>query len=152
MIDSAREIENMIYLYAERLDAGDLDGVAELFRHGRIRHAPAASDGPCFEGRDAVRRLYAAATRLYENGTPLTRHVTTNVIVEVDDEAGTAATRSAYTVFQRTERLPLQPIISGRYHDTFQRIDGRWWFDTRVMFVDLVGDLSQHLLFELRSV
>lgn len=150
MIDSAREIENLIYLYAERIDAGDLDGVAELFRHGRIRHGSAAQ-GPCFEGRDAVRRLYGAATRLYENGTPLTRHVTTNVIVEVDDAAGTAATRSAYTVFQRTERLALQPIISGRYHDTFQRIDGRWWFDTRVMLVDLVGDLSQHLLFELRS-
>ena len=152
MIDSAREIENLIYLYAERLDLGDLDGVAELFRHGRIRHAPVAQGGPSVEGRDAVRRLYAGATRLYENGTPLTRHVTTNVIVEVDDDAGTAATRSAYTVFQRTERLALQPIIAGRYHDTFQRIDGRWWFDTRVLFVDMVGDLSQHLLFELRSV
>ena len=152
MIDSAREIENLIYLYAERIDAGDLDGVAELFRHGRIRHTPVGSGGPSFEGRDAVRRLYAGATRLHANGTPLTRHVTTNVIVEVDDAAGTAATRSAYTVFQRTERLPLQPIICGRYHDTFQRIDGRWWFDTRVMLVDLVGDLSQHLLFELRSV
>jgi hypothetical protein len=151
MIDSAREIENLIYLYAERIDAGDLDGVAELFRNGRIRHTPVAQGGPSIEGRDAVRRLYAAATRLYENGTPLTRHVTTNVIVEVDDDAGTAATRSVYTVFQRTERLALQPIISGRYHDTFQRIDGRWWFDTRVMLVDLVGDLSQHLLFELRS-
>jgi 3-phenylpropionate/cinnamic acid dioxygenase small subunit len=150
MIDSAREIENLLYLYAERLDAGDLDGVADLFRHGRIR-APAAPDGAAVEGRDAVRRLYAGATRLYANGTPLTRHVTSNVIVEVDEDAGTAATRSVYTVFQRTERLALQPIISGRYHDTFQRIDGRWWFDTRVMFVDLVGDLSQHLLFELRS-
>jgi hypothetical protein len=151
MLDSAREIENLIYLYAERIDAGDLDGVAELFRHGRIRHAPASQGGASFEGRDAVRRLFGAATRLYENGTPLTRHVTTNVIVEVDDAAGTAATRSAYTVFQRTEKLALQPIISGRYHDTFRRIDGRWWFDTRVMLVDLVGDLSQHLLFELRS-
>jgi len=150
MIDSAREIENLIYLYAECLDAGDLDGVAELFLHGRIRPGPDASDETSFVGREAVRGMYTAATRLYENGTPLTRHVTTNVIVEVDDTAGTAATRSAYTVFQRTESLPLQPIIAGRYHDTFHRIDGRWWFDTRVMLIDLVGDLSQHLLFTLR--
>jgi 3-phenylpropionate/cinnamic acid dioxygenase small subunit len=150
MIDSAREIENLIYLYAERIDAGDLDGVAELFRHGRIRPGPDASDEASFVGRDAVRGMYVSATRIYENGTPLTRHVTTNVIVEVDDSAGTAATRSTYTVFQRTESLPLQPIIAGRYHDTFQRIDGRWWFDTRVMLIDLVGDLSQHLLFKLR--
>ena len=44
MIDSAREIENLLHLYAERIDAGDLDGVAELFRHGRIRHESDAPD------------------------------------------------------------------------------------------------------------
>jgi len=54
-------------------------------------------------------------------------------------------------VLQQTDALPLQPIICGRYHDTFQRIDGRWWFATRTMFVDLVGDLSHHLLYELGS-
>lgn len=149
MIDSAREVENLLYLYAERIDAGDYDGVAELFRHGRIRPGPDVPDEASIVGRDAVRSLYDASTRLHENGTPLTRHVTTNVIIEVDDNAGTAATRSSYSVFQRTESLPLQPIIIGRYHDTFQRIDGRWWFDTRVMLVDLVGDLSHHLLFKL---
>jgi 3-phenylpropionate/cinnamic acid dioxygenase small subunit len=149
MIDDARKIENLIYLYAECLDAGDLDGVAELFRHGRIRPGPDAPDEASFIGRDAVRAMYASATRLYDDGTPRTRHVTTNIMIEVDDEAGTAASRSVYTVFQRTESLSLQPIISGRYHDTFQRIDRRWWFDTRVMLMDLIGDLSQHLLFEL---
>ncbi len=145
MADHAREIENLLHVYAERIDAGDLDGVAELFTHGRIQPGAAAT----FEGRDQVRGMYEAATRLYENGTPLTRHVTTNSIIEVDEEAGTASARSSYTVFQRTEKLSLQPIIVGRYHDSFRRIDGRWWFDTRVMLVDLVGDLSHHLLYSL---
>lgn len=149
MVDSAREIENLLYVYAERMDAGDLDGVAELFRHGRIRPGPDAGADAVFEGRDAVRGMYVSATRLYENGTPRTRHVTSNVIIEVDEAAGTGATRSSYTVFQRSEDFPLQPIIVGRYHDTFQRIDGRWWFGTRVMLIDLVGDLSRHLLFSL---
>jgi 3-phenylpropionate/cinnamic acid dioxygenase small subunit len=148
-MDSAHEITNLLYLYAERIDAGDLDGVAELFRHGRIRPGAEVPDEGCVEGKDAVRAMYGAATRLYEDGTPKTRHVTTNVIIEVDEDAGAAATRSSFTVFQRTESLPLQPIIVGRYHDTFHRIEGRWWFDTRVMRIDLVGDLSQHLLFEL---
>lgn len=149
MSDSAREIENLLYVYAERIDAGDLDGVADMFRHGRIQPSPDAPREASFEGRDGVRAMYAAATRLYEDGTPKTRHVTTNAIIEVDDEAGTAAARSSYTVFQRTDVLPLQPIICGHYHDTFQRIDGVWWFETRTMFIDLVGDLSQHLLYEL---
>jgi len=145
MPDSAREIENLVYTYAERIDAGDLAGVAELFRHGRIEAAP----GVIVEGAEKVRRLYEGSTRLYDDGTPRSRHVTTNVIIEVDDDAGTAAARASYVVFQQTDELPLQPIIAGRYRDTFHRVDGEWCFDTRQMFVDLTGDLSRHLLFEL---
>jgi len=72
------------------------------------------------------------------------------VIVDVDDDAGTATARSSYTVVQQTDALPLQPIIVGRYRDTFHRVEERWCFDTREMLVDLTGDLSHHLLFELR--
>jgi len=144
--DDRRTIENLIYSYAERIDAGDFTGVAELFRRGRIQAAP----GVLIEGAEQVEKLYRSTTRLYEDGTPRTRHITTNVSIEVDDDATTAAARSYYTVFQQTDELPLQPIISGHYHDTFHRVDGDWWFDTREMFVDLTGDLSRHLLFELR--
>jgi SnoaL-like domain len=145
MADNDREIENLVYAYAERIDAGDLAGVAELFRHGRIEAQP----GVVFEGFDQVRGLYEMSTRLYDDGTPRTKHVTTNVTVEVDDDAGMAVGRAYYTVFQQTDGLPLQPIIAGRYRDSFHRVDGRWWFDTREMFVDLKGDLGHHLLFEL---
>ena len=67
----------------------------------------------------------------------------------MDDGAGTATARSYYTVFQQTDALPLHVIIAGRYRDTFHRVAGQWCFDTRQMFVDLTGDLSHHLLFEL---
>ena len=143
MADNDREIENLIYAYAERIDLGDLAGVAELFRHGRIEAQP----GVIFEGVEQVRGLYEMSTRLYEDGTPRTKHVTTNVAVSIDSNAATA--RSYYTVFQQTDELPLQPIIAGRYRDTFHRVDGQWCFDTREMFVDLKGDLSHHLLFDL---
>ena len=146
MADSAREIENLLYTYAERIDAGDFDGVAELFRHGRIL---GQEDGPpesVFEGRDAVRRLYGATTRIHDDtGTPKTHHVTTNARIEVDEEAGTATCSSYYLVLQATDELPLQPVVTGRYRDTFHRVDGAWWFESRTMYVDQVGDLSHHL-------
>ncbi len=148
-MDSAREIENLIYTYADRIDAGDLDAVADLFTHGRIH---GVEDGPpetVFEGRDAVRRLYGGSTRIYDDtGTPKSKHVTTNVRIEVDDEAGTALARSYFLVTQATADLPLQVIVTGRYRDTFHRpegTDGAWWFESRTMYVDQVGDLSHHL-------
>ena len=150
MSDPAREIENLLYTYAERIDAGDLEGLADLFSHGRIAASPEAPPAQMVEGRERVLQLYRASTRIYDDdGTPHTKHVTTNAIIEVDDGTNSASARSYYTVFQRVDDMPLQPIIAGRYHDTFQRIDGRWWFDTRIILVDLVGDLSRHLLYEL---
>lgn len=149
MSDPAREIENLLYSYAERIDAGDLEALADLFVHGRISVAPKARPVRVVEGRDSVLAMYRGSTRIYEDGIPHTKHVTTNSIIEVDPRAGTAVARSYYTVFQQVDDLPLQPIISGRYHDSFRRIDGCWWFDTRNIFVDLVGDLSHHLLYEL---
>ena len=149
MADRARAIENLLHTYAERIDAGDLEAVADLFTHGRIATSENASPERTFEGRAAVLALYRGSMRIYDDGSPHTRHVTTNSIIEVAEGANAASARSYYTVLQRTDSLPLQPIIAGHYHDTFQRIDGRWWFDTRIMFIDLVGDLGQHLLWEL---
>jgi 3-phenylpropionate/cinnamic acid dioxygenase small subunit len=147
-VDSARAIENLLYTYAERIDAGDYDGVADLFAHGRIHGVEGGGPETVFEGRDKVRALYGRTTRLHEDtGTPRTKHLTTNAIIEVDDEAGTATSRSSYVVLQATDVLPLQPIITGRYRDTFHRVDGAWWFESRTMYVDQTGDLSQHLLF-----
>ena len=149
MFDRARAIENLLYTYAERIDAGDLDGVAELFTHGRILGQENGPPETVFVGREGVRALYERATRIYEDtGTPKTKHLTTNARIEVDEEAGTAAARTSYLVTQATDVLPLQVIITGHYQDTFRRIDGRWWFDSRTMFVDQTGDLSQHLKFQ----
>jgi 3-phenylpropionate/cinnamic acid dioxygenase small subunit len=145
MTDSAREIENLIYTYAERIDAGDLDGVADLFAHGRICGIENGPPETVFTGTTGVRKMYEMATRLYDDGTPKTKHNTSNVRIEVDEAAGTASSRSYYLVTQATPDLPLQVIVTGHYHDTFHRVDGIWWFHTRTMFIDQVGDTSHHL-------
>ena len=150
-MDDRTAIANLVNGYAERLDGGDFAGVAEMFRHARIT-AEGATGG--FEGYDGVLRQYERSTRRYEDGTPRTKHVTTNLILELEeDEAAavpTASARSYYTVLQAVPgSLALQPIIAGRYHDILEKVDGRWRFRSRHIFVDLVGDLSQHLLFDL---
>jgi len=145
--DSAIEIANLIYSYAELLDAGDLDAVAGLFAHGRICGVENGPPDTVFTGSAGVRKMYEMATRIYSDGTPKTKHNTTNVQLHIDEAAGTARSTSYYCVTQATPELPLQVIVTGHYHDTFHRLDGVWWFDTRTMFVDQVGDVSRHLKF-----
>jgi hypothetical protein len=42
--------------------------------------------------------------------------------------------------------MPLQPIVSGRYADSFRRDDdGTWRWAERRYAVDHVGDVSHHL-------
>ncbi len=146
MASSEREIENLLHTYAERIDLGDLEGVADLFEHAVIT-TPGAQPGP--GGRAAALGIYRQSTRLYEDGTPKTKHVTTNSIIEVDEAANSATARSYFSVLQRLDDFPLQVIIAGRYHDRFERVGGKWRFAERMMLPELLGDLSRHLLFEL---
>ena len=87
MTSSEAAIRGLLDAYCERLDAGNFDGVAELFRHGVFR----SPRGTNLEGAAAVRSQYDAVL-LYDDGTPRTKHVLGTVIVEVDDDAlGTIA-------------------------------------------------------------
>ncbi len=143
MTDSARAIENLVSRYAELIDAGDFDAVADLLADAVVG---AVGEPGGLRGRDELAKLFHATTMRHEDGTPLTKHVTTNLIVEVDEDADSATARSYFTVFQAVPgHLPLQPIVAGRYHDRFERRDGRWGFSERRFAVDLVGDVSRHL-------
>lgn len=142
--DDATAITNILYRYAEMIDAGQFEELeAELF--GRARFIVAAPPAVRLDGA-AMAALIVATTIRHADGTPRTRHVITNPILDIDRDAGTATCRSCYTVFQQTDALPLQPIVAGRYHDRFAREDGRWHLTERdYTMLDMIGDVSQHL-------
>jgi hypothetical protein len=142
---AADAIRNLLGEYCERIDQGDFAGVGELFAHGALadEHGHELA-----RGAEAVEAFYAAGTRLHE-GSPCTKHLVTNVVLDVDDDTGRAEARSSYVVLQQVDDGPLQPIITGRYHDAFEHVDGTWRFAERRFFVDLVGDLSRHLAYEI---
>jgi hypothetical protein len=66
-----------------------------------------------------------------------------NPIVDVADNTATA--RSTFCVVQNTETVPLQPIVVGRYSDTFSCDDAGWYFTSRRVDVEMIGDISAHL-------
>ena len=141
--DVRSAIEHIVYGYAACVDAGDFDGVAELFAHAQYKGG--GPDDPGVFGAEPVRQILETMVRRYDDGTPRTKHVTTNLTIDADDGQDHATAQSYYTVLQQLDGFALQPIIAGRYHDAFERVDGEWRLSERVIFCDLVGDLSKHL-------
>lgn len=141
-----RAINALLMTYAEHLDAGRFVEVAALFEDAayRIEHADGAHVSH-YEGAAEV-LAFCEQTRLHDDGTPRTRHLVTNVVIEVDGAGDTATARSYATVLQQTDELPLQPIASGRYVDRFARVGGVWRFADRLVSGFLLGDRSQHVV------
>jgi len=140
-------IENLMFSYAERIDAGDFEGIGELFARARILSAEGEVQG---EGRAGVKAIYERSTQLFEDGTPMTQHVTTNLIFDFDEDGRQARVRSRFTVMQQLPDFPLQCIITGYYEDRFgwdEQIG--WHFTERRMRPKLLGDLSRHLKYSL---
>lgn len=141
--DDILAVSRLIARYAALVDAGDFAGVGALFADDAVFHG----SGRPAEGGAGVENMLTASVIRYEDGTPRTQHVTTNIEVEtgVDGKTRTAAARSAVTVFQALPDFPLQAVAAGRYGDRFVHRDGGWLFAERRVRIHLVGDVSRHL-------
>lgn len=141
MTDADREILRLMNEYCFRIDEGDVDGFAELFRHGTWEVLGDPGGGAT--GREAVRA--ALADLVLYDGKPRTKHVMTNVQIDIEPGGQRATARCYVTVFQAVPPdFPLQPIFAGYYRDRFVCEDGEWRFEHRAISADLVGDLGRH--------
>jgi 3-phenylpropionate/cinnamic acid dioxygenase small subunit len=144
-VDAHEDIRNLLGSYCEVMDAGDWHGLGALFADGVL------TDG---EGREvargavAVAQLYDAMVVLHD-GSPRTRHLTTNPVITVDGDEATC--RSSFAVLQQVGDGPLVPVAAGRYRDRFVRDDGGWRFAERAFHLDQVGETTQHLRTRGRS-
>jgi 3-phenylpropionate/cinnamic acid dioxygenase small subunit len=141
--DDKVAITELLYRYAELIDAGDFDGVGAL-----LSRATFGGTGPQgVSGAENIAKLFAATTRRYPDhgNTPRTRHLVLNPIVELHGY-GTAASRSTFCVLQDTAAVPIQPIVVGRYFDTFGRDESGWHFTERKVEIQMLGNVSDHLM------
>jgi len=138
-VEAKLAVTELLYRYAELIDAGDFDGLGALLGRGNFMGV---------SGADRIAKLFATTTRRFpEHGnTPRTRHLVLNPIVDVDGDAATA--RSTFCVVQQTDTVSLQPIVVGRYADTFARFGEGWHFTERMVDVQMLGDVSDHLLID----
>lgn len=136
------DIARLLHRYAECIDGGDFAAAGKLFANATVGTAGTGE----IRGEDAARTMYEQYTRRYADGTPRSKHIISNIVVDFTESGDTATSHCYFQVLQQTAKLPLQPICAGRYHDAFSRVEGIWQFSRRTIHLDLVGDLSQHLL------
>lgn len=134
-------IPNLLYRYAELFDAGEFEQAAGLFDRGAV-----IVDGKRVEGAFDIAAMWRTFVILYEDGTPKTRHLISNPIIELSHNGQRAQCRSQWTVLQALDDLPLQIIGSGRYQDELELVKGEWAFVTREYSkVDFWGNATGHL-------
>lgn len=140
-------IKNVIYRYADLIDRGDFRGVAAMFSRGKIVSVDGQGQKNDILGEEAIYGMYSSFTRLYQDdSSPHTLHMTSNVVVDIDETGKVASSQSYAVVFQVVDDFPLQAIIGVRYYDKFAKTDEGWHFTEREIDARLVGDLSRHLL------
>lgn len=145
-MDDGERIRGLLATYGERMDAGDFDGVGALFAAGCLADEHGTE---LARGAAAVARFYRSITRLHD-GSPRTKHLVLGTWLAEPDGDGVVVARSSYLVLQAVEAGDLRPMITGRYVDRVARTaEGPWAFVERRFHVDLTGDLSQHLTFDL---
>ena len=122
-----RDCERLIYQYARFVDIGEAARIADLFTDDGVW---TAADGRSMDGQDQIRAAFSARQALSRR---LSRHVITNVLIDVHSD--TEASGTAYLVNYRhdgtgdTVQRPgpaRHPKFVGDYHLRFRRLDGKW--------------------------
>jgi len=72
-------------------------------------------------GTEAVRALVTRGLHWYD-GTPRTRHITTNLVVALGPDGDRAMATSSVVVHQALADFPLQVILVAHYDDEFERV------------------------------
>ena len=137
------EIVQQIYRMGYFLEDGDFDGVAEL-----LKDATFGADiigRKVFRGRDEIGDQYRRTNVTYPGQGRATKEVYSNVLVDIDLEAGTARSTTNYTVAQQPPGQPFGLLVAGRYEDEWQRVAGRWQWSDRYIKVQFRNDLARHM-------
>jgi hypothetical protein len=127
LLEIERACERLIYAYSRALDVGDMSAAADFFAENGSMARPMAPD-QIIQGRETIR-----ASLLTRPKTLLTKHLATNVVIDV--EARDSARGISYLTMIATTPGDAQPpfvsqgpIYFGQFVDRFVRVGGEWKF------------------------
>ena len=99
LLEAHRQIEQKIYRMGYALEDGDFELVGELLRHSTL--GADMIGRRVFTGADEIRGQYQRTNIVYPGKGRATREMYTNVVVDIDLDAGSARSTTMYTVAQQ---------------------------------------------------
>jgi len=131
-------VTELMTQYCDLIDSGDLGGCAALFEKGAWGIVGALAQGA------AEVSAQLDNVTLYD-GKPNTRHLMSNVAINIESSGQAATAKSCITVMQHVPNdFAMQAIFIGTYHDTFAKDGDAWYFVEWVITPYLIGDMSRH--------
>ena len=144
-MDSYRAIENLIYDSMWMIDNEQEEAMIRTLHKDCVHITP-----PGMNEMPAINQA-EWASKVHRRWGPdrrnRTKHIVSNIRIEVDEQAGTASARTYLTIVQGVPEVgfPLQPIFCGTYHDTFKRNEeGKWYYATHRLVEDMMGETCNH--------
>jgi hypothetical protein len=120
MTPDEAEIRRLLAEYCHMIDDGAFDDLVERFApDGTFAFGDLAATG-----REAILLWFHKMMAPQRRG----KHLTTNILVDVDGDHATAASDFLFLGFVDGA---LVPVIVGRYHDELRRLDDRWVIQRR---------------------
>ena len=133
-MSDTEEIKELVHSYARLLDGGDVNGVVDLFERSTWRSLP---HGAVLRGSAEVRPVYEKL--LARDDDRRTKHLITNLSIDVEPGATTASSHCYWTVLRSAPGEPIGISLSGQYTDRFEKFDGHWRFVDRLITTDLTS-------------
>jgi hypothetical protein len=127
-LEIEKACERLVYEYSRALDLGDMSAAADYFAENGSMARPMAPD-QVIQGRETIR-----ASLLTRPKTLLTKHLATNVMVDVESRdlaRGISYLTMISTTPPADSKAPFLsqgPVYFGEFRDRFIRENGVWRF------------------------
>jgi len=143
LLASHREIEQRIYRMGYHLEVGEFAEVGALL--GDATFGADKIGRAVFRGAAEITAQYERTNVVYPEGGRRTKEIYTNVVIDIDLDAGTAGSTTSFTVAQQVPGGPFGLLVAGRYEDEWRRVDGAWRWSDRYIVTQYHNDLDRHM-------
>ena len=123
LLEDKEELRDLVTRYCLYIDSGRYEDWVGTFTDDGVFDSPILGR---WEGKEKLRQF----TEKYRSwtGAHQPRHCVMNVLLQVE---GTHATGECYLLMTHAGTKDVELVVSGRYEDTMEKVNGKWLFKER---------------------